>query len=143
MKRKRIKTILLAFVLCSVGTISFAGDHADTTWVANWGSSMFRSNWVFSSARKKFDNTPSYSKVVQTSTNIRERKITCNVAEPTSSGRWEFSYGRGGSINLYKGESGYIRSDASIYDIVSHAARLTLGFDSNSSAKGLWSPDSK
>lgn len=80
---------------------------------------------------------------MQTSTNIRERKITCNVAEPTSSGRWEFSYGRGGSINLYKGESGYIRSDASIYDIVSHAARLTLGFDSNSSAKGLWSPDSK
>lgn len=44
MKRKRIKTILLALVLCSVGTISFAGDHADTTWVANWGSSMFRSN---------------------------------------------------------------------------------------------------
>lgn len=142
MKKNKIKTILLALVLCSVGTISFAGDNTDTTWVANWGSSMFHSNWVFSSSRKKLDNTPSYSKVVHTSTNIRNRKITCNVAEPTSSGRWEFSYGSGGSINLLKGQSGYIRSNASSYDNVSHAARLTFGFDSNSSAKGLWSPDS-
>ena len=59
MKKKKIKTILLALVLCSVGTISFAGDNTDTTWVANWGSSMFHSNWVFSSSRKKLDNTPS------------------------------------------------------------------------------------
>ena len=142
MKKKKIKTTLLALVLCSAGTISFAGDHADTTWVANWGSSMFHSNWVFSTSREKLDNTPSYSKVVNTSTNIRNRKITCNVPEQTSSGRGEFSYGSEGSINLLKGQSGYIRSNASKYDSVSHAARLTLGFDSSSSAKGLWSPDS-